>query len=170
MSGWHSRDNKIEEDYGDDFPAVNNITVRGALPADQVPSPTQSRTLPEAHFKSLRLFRKWCRFMPFIVSYTGYRRYASPEQAKLNLANHWRQHNKVRDIDSIDMFTCFGYERLYNIQQGDVWGGYILDQIAPVARDHIDSGDGFSFLEEKKYENKSSFLRNFYEGGKKPNY
>ena len=108
--------------------------------------------------------------MPFIVSYTGYRRYASPEQAKLNLANHWRQHNKVRDIDSIDNFTMYGMERLYNIQQGDVWGGYILDQIAPVARDHIDNGDGFSFLDEKKYENKSTFLRSFYEGGKKPNY
>ena len=170
MSGWHGRDRKLEEDGGDEFPALNNITVRGALPADQVPAPTRSRTLPEAHFKSLRLFRKWCRYMPFIVNWTGYRRYASPEQAKLNLANHWRQHNKVKDLDSIDQFTSFGYERLYNIQMGDVWGGYILDQIAPVARGHIDSGDGYSFLDEEKYEKKSTFLKNFYQGGKKPNY
>eukprot|EP00493_Phyllostaurus_siculus_P010296 UN10437 len=117
MSGWHTRDRKLEEDVGDDFPALNNITVRGALPADMVPAPTCSRTIPEAHFKSLRLFRKWCRYMPFVVNYTGYRRYASPEQAKLNLANHWRQHNKVRNTDAIDMFTRAGYERLYNIQR-----------------------------------------------------
>ena len=108
--------------------------------------------------------------MPFVVNYTGYRRYASPEQAKLNLANHWRANSKVRDTSSIDMFTRYGYERLYNIQQGDVWGGYILDSIAPVERDHIDSGDGFSTMDEMKYGKKSDFLKNFYTGGKKPNY
>ena len=108
--------------------------------------------------------------MPFVVNYTGDRRYASPEQAKLNLANHWRANSKVRDATSIDMFTRYGYERLYNIQQGDVWGGYILDSIAPVARDAIDQGDGFSTLDEMKYEKKSTFLKNFYTGGKKPNY
>jgi len=90
MSGWSKRDIKLEEDTGDDFPAVNNITGRGILPSDQIPSPTRSRTLPEAHFKSLRLFRKWCRYMPFVVNYTGYRAYANPEQAKINLALFWR--------------------------------------------------------------------------------
>ena len=34
MSGWHTRDRKMEEDVGDDFPAMNNITARGSLPAD----------------------------------------------------------------------------------------------------------------------------------------
>ena len=54
--------------------------------------------------------------MPFVVNWTGYKRYASPEAAKLNLANHWRANSKVRDCSSIDMFTRYGYERLYNIQ------------------------------------------------------
>ena len=108
--------------------------------------------------------------MPFVVHFTGYRRYTNPEVAKLTLANHWRQGNKIRNADAIDMFTKQGYERLYNIQQGDVWSGYILDQIAPVARDHIDGADGYSFLDEQKYENKSTFLRSFYTGGKKPNF
>ena len=39
----------------------------------------RSRSLPEAHLKSLRLFRKWCRYMPFVVNWTGYRKYANPE-------------------------------------------------------------------------------------------
>ena len=29
MSGWNGRDNVMAEDYGDDFPAMNNITHRG---------------------------------------------------------------------------------------------------------------------------------------------
>ena len=29
MSGWNSKDKVMAEDYGDDFPAMNNITVRG---------------------------------------------------------------------------------------------------------------------------------------------
>ena len=107
--------------------------------------------------------------MPFIVSYTGYRRYASPETGKLHLADHWRANSKVRNTAQIDMFTRYGYERLYVIQNGDVWGGYLLDTIAPVGRDRIDGGDGFSTLEDTKYAKKSSFLKNFYTGSK-PNF
>ena len=79
MSGWHPKDKKMWEDVGDDMPAFNNITTRGFLPADQVPGPTRSRNVVEAHQKSLRLFRRWCRFTPFIVTWAGYRRFASPE-------------------------------------------------------------------------------------------
>lgn len=37
----------------------------------------------EAHMKSLRLFRKYCRYMPLIINWNGYRRYTSAEKAKL---------------------------------------------------------------------------------------
>ena len=40
MSGWHAADKFMEENVGDDFPAMNNITVRGYLPADQIPAPS----------------------------------------------------------------------------------------------------------------------------------
>jgi hypothetical protein len=86
-----------------------------------------SRSIVEAHFKSLRLFRKYCRYLPFIINYFGYRKFTSPEQAKLHVANYWRQHNKVRDIHTVDMFVRGGYERLYGIQNGDVWGTIVLD-------------------------------------------
>ena len=78
MSGWSLRDKSFESEQLDSYPASNNITMRGSLPHDQVSSGARSRTLPEAHMKSLRLFRKWCRYMPFIVNWTGYRRYANP--------------------------------------------------------------------------------------------
>ena len=40
MSGWHPGDKYYETEVGDDFPAVNNITMRGSLPTDQIPSPS----------------------------------------------------------------------------------------------------------------------------------
>ena len=40
MSGWHPGDKFMEENTGDSFPAVNNITVYGYLPSDEVPSPS----------------------------------------------------------------------------------------------------------------------------------
>ena len=69
------------------------------------------------------------------------------------------------------MFTQKQMERLYNIQQGDVWGQYVLDQISPgISRNGTHSNDGFSLLDEKKNEGKSSFLKNFLSNQKKPNY
>jgi hypothetical protein len=43
MSGWHPADKYMEENVGSaDFQAVNNITVYGQLPSDQVPSASKS--------------------------------------------------------------------------------------------------------------------------------
>ena len=45
MRGWNLRDNKLSEDVGDDFPALNNITVRGALPSDMIPAPSKLKVM-----------------------------------------------------------------------------------------------------------------------------
>ena len=169
MSGYSHADRMLAEDTGSDFPAVNNITVAGYLPSDQVPAAARSRSLPEAHFKSLRLFRKYCRYMPFIIGWSGYQKYTNPEMAKLQLANYWRQQNKIRDIHTIDNFVRAGNERLYNIQQGDVWAGIILDQIAPQNRGMVERNSGFSYHEEVKFQNKSKFLKDFYTGNSRKN-
>ena len=108
--------------------------------------------------------------MPFIVHYTGFRKYTSPEQAKLQLARYWRQHNKVRDPTIIDCFVAKGGERLYNIQNGDIWSGNILDLIAPVRNGTVVGNEGFSTLDDKKYEKKSDFLKDFYTGAKRVQY
>lgn len=34
MSGWNAADKWMEENTGDEFPAMNNITVYGSLPSD----------------------------------------------------------------------------------------------------------------------------------------
>ena len=44
MSGWNLADQMQEDDMQHDFPSMNNITIAGYLPHDQVPSPGKSRT------------------------------------------------------------------------------------------------------------------------------
>ena len=65
--------------------------------------------------------------MPFLIGLNGMQRYTTPETAKMQVAAYWRTQMKVRNIHNIDMFVRSGYERLYNMQNGDVWGGVILD-------------------------------------------
>ena len=124
----------------------------------------------EAHFKSVRMFRRYCRYMPFLVNYMGFRKYATPEQAKLQLARYWRQHNKVRDPWQIDCFVARAADRMYNVQNGDIWGGVLLDQIMPVRQGVNAGNEGFSYHDEVKYEKKSDFLKDFYKGGKRVQY
>ena len=64
------------------------------------------------------------------------------------------------------MFCAMGYEKLYNIQQGDIWGGFVLETIMPYndGTRHTNHERGFSTLEAKKYNGKSKFLTNFYQG------
>ena len=71
----------------------------------------------------------------------------------------------MRDVEAIDNFVAGGNERLYNVQQGDVWGSIILDQIAPVGRGMVQGNEGFSYRNEVVYANKSNFLKDFYTGG-----
>ena len=75
-------------------------------------------------------------------------------------------HNKVRDPYALDVFVAKGNERLYNVQNGDIWGGILLDQIMPVRQGTNAGNEGFSTLDEVKYEGKSDFLKDFYKGGK----
>ena len=39
MSGWNTADKMMDEDTGSDFPSINNITVAGYMPHDQVAAP-----------------------------------------------------------------------------------------------------------------------------------
>ena len=56
------------------------------------------------------------------------------------------------------------------MQNGDVWGATILDQIAPLGRGMVQRNEGFSTLEDAKYGKKTQFLKDFYVNPKKPNF
>lgn len=102
MSGWSEADINPETQTGSIYPAINNITVRGLMPVDEVPSPKGSRNLVEANIKSLRAYRKWCRYMPFLIASLNLSRFTTPEQAKLHVAGIWKQNTRVRSIQQID--------------------------------------------------------------------
>ena len=164
MSGWNYQDKNNETDTGTEFPCQNNITMRGQLPSDMVPSPRQSKTIVEAHLRSLRAYRKWCRYMPFIVAYNGLFRMTNVEQAKLQLARTWRQQNRQRSIENLDRFSTLSAERLYNMQQGDIWGGLITDWICPTDKGNWVGTHGLDQFDEKVYKGKTDFLKGFYKG------
>ena len=52
MSGWSTADKFMDEDVGDGFPCINNITVGGYLPSDQVPGASKSLHLHANYFSS----------------------------------------------------------------------------------------------------------------------
>ena len=108
--------------------------------------------------------------MPFIINFYGLRKYTTPEHAKMQLVSYWRSHSINRDTEQIDWFIKASYERLYNLQGGDIWGGHILDEIAPAARGKITAFQGYTNYEEVKYKNKSGFLKDFYKSPKRPQY
>ena len=68
MSGWHPSDRpkgSVNGSYV--FRASNNITQPGTSLNDKNHTGTRSRTITQAHFKSLRCYRHWCRMMPWII-------------------------------------------------------------------------------------------------------
>ena len=79
MSGWSYADRNWALNYGNHYPARNNISVFGTMPVDEVPNFTRSKSLAHAHMKSLRLFRKYCRYMPMIIHWNGMRKHTSVE-------------------------------------------------------------------------------------------
>ena len=168
MSGWNYADKNNEVETGTEFPCQNNITMRGQLPSDFVPSPRRSKNIVEAHMRSLRAYRKWCRYMPYIVAYNGLFRMTNVEQAKLQLARTWRQQNRQRHIDNLDRFTAVSQERLYNMQQGDIWGGHVMEWIVPAHKGFALGSHGLDEFDEKVYKNKTDFLKGFYKGERPP--
>ena len=72
----------------------------------------------------------------------------------------------------MDWFVARAGERLYNVQNGDIWGSQLLGIIAPTGDNMIQSqgNQGFSYHEDVKFQGKSSFLKDFYEPRGKPEY
>ena len=166
MSNFWDKGDQEHFEHGHTSSAIysNNITKPGQFMNDMNPSGIKSRTLPQAHFKSLRCYRKFCRMMPFIINSYSLRTVVSAENAKLQLGRHWRHNNKVRSPLNIDHQVNYMYEILGNIEQQDVFSHVIIYLIAPQVYRGYSGRHGFSFLDEKRYGNKTTFMKNFYTG------
>jgi len=147
--------------------AGNNITIRGADITEGVPSQKPSKNLAQASLKSLRLFRKACRLMPFLLRAFEIQWRLTPTQAMLNLGNYFRRNSHLRDPVQIDFSVNEGYIKLMEAEQHHTYSTYLFQYISPT---NASPGDrGYSFLEEKRFKGKTSFLKGFYKGNK-PDY
>ena len=54
MSGWRQADKFMEENVGDDFPAMNNQTMYGYLPFDELPAPSTPSILLIYYFRKIK--------------------------------------------------------------------------------------------------------------------
>eukprot|EP01016_Furgasonia_blochmanni_P003548 TRINITY_DN1139_c0_g1_i5.p1 TRINITY_DN1139_c0_g1~~TRINITY_DN1139_c0_g1_i5.p1 ORF type:complete len:172 (+),score=42.61 TRINITY_DN1139_c0_g1_i5:209-724(+) len=145
----------------------NSITVRGSDILDQLPSTKRSKNMAEVHLKTLRLFRKVCRLMPFILRVHQITQRVNPTQATLNVAEHFRAKSHVRDLAIADRLLFLGYEKLYEAEQHYTYSTFLYQWVCPP--NYTPNDRGFSYLEEKKLAGKTRFLKEFYKG-KGPHY
>ena len=154
--------------YGRSGLAGNNITNRGANIIDHIPSTHPSRNMVEAHFKSLRLFRKLCRLTPILLRIHNLYTKVNPVQAKINCARLFREKSHLRDPSIVDHYVVKGYDALSEAEQHYCQNTHLYQFFCP--RDTTLLGDrGYSYLDEQKYGNKTTFLKSFYKGNR-PNY
>jgi len=154
--------------HGDRFGfAGNNITNRGADILENLPSQKPSKTLSEAALKSLRLYRRCCRLIPAILRWHEITWRLEPVQAKLGLAQVFKEKAHLRDPALIDAWVTRGYERLIEAEQHHTYSTYLFQFLSPT---QLPNDRGFSYLDEKKYKGKTTFLKTFYKGPLKTNY
>jgi len=90
-----------------------------------------------------------------------------PIQAKLNLAEVFREKDHLRDPALIDQWVTRGYERLIEAEQHHTYSQYLSQFLCPK---NYPNDKGYSYLDDKKYKGKTSFLKTFYKGPLKTNY
>ena len=168
MSGWHPTDRQSTDSKTiTNLRSYNNMTQPGKLVSNMNPTGTPSRSITQAHFKALRCYRHYCRMIPFLLKTYSMREMTNEAQAKMHLARHWRRANKVRDPLMVDEMVTRWYEKMLNMKQQDIWGGYVYYLFCPSDKDQYIRREGYSYHEEVKYEGKTDFMKDFYTGGKK---
>jgi len=118
--------------------------------------------MAEASLKTLRLFRKACRLMPFLLRAFEISWRVTPIQAQLNLAIYFRERAHLRDPSQVDFWVAQGYMKLMEAEQHHTYSTFLFQYIAP--SNFTPSDRGYSYLDDKKYKGKTSFLKDFYKG------
>jgi hypothetical protein len=147
----------------------NIVTTRGDIIYHEQPSVKQSRNMAEARINSLRLYKRICRLMPFILHV--WKLYAHGKvnlhNSKMNIAEHFREKKHIRDPRAIDMYLNYGYMTMHNAEHKySDW--YHFERFLLPGKSRP-GDEGVSYLDKVKYSGKSSFLTKFYKGDR-PNY
>ncbi|CAG9335695.1 unnamed protein product [Blepharisma stoltei] len=143
----------------------NNITCRTAeiYTHNRL---TPSKTLAEAKIQHLKFYRDACRRMPYILKNSSITNQIHPTQAKLNLATFLRQSLFARNPRVIDSLTIRGYDWLHS----SIWCyNHHHNFVHMIMNPKIDDR-GYNYLDDVRYANSSSFLKDFYSGKGEANY
>ena len=87
--------------------------------------------------------------------------------AKINLAEHFREKKHLRDPKAVDSLLDFGYQTMHNAEHKYSDWYHFYKYIGPGKT--IEVNNSGSYLDKVKYSGKSSFLTKFYKGDR-PNY
>ena len=126
----------------------------------------RSTNLAEAHAKTLKCYRDFCRRTPYLVQSLQVNHMVHPTQAKINLGHYFRRSSHIRSIPTIDHFVTSMYESLHEASWHYAHQHHLAGLFLP--SDHNDNV-GFSYLDEVKHEGQSDFLKSFLKGTNKPN-
>ena len=152
---------------GSTLPANNITTVRSDVLMRELPMVKPSRNMFEGRLKSLRLYTRICRLVPFIIRIYGYQKKVAPAAMKFNIANFFREKAHLRRPEDIDHAVDRGYVHLHEAEQ-HYSDTHMFDVIIqPYTQP--DGRYGYSYLTEKQYGDRSTFLKDFYTGNR-PDY
>lgn len=127
-----------------------------------------SKTLQEAHRSALRLYRRFCRLVPFLLRNNFLTYKTTPALAKQQLATQFRPYARSTNLVEIDLAIAEGYEQMLTMEQIYVEPAGCFLELAPKER-HRDTG--YSFFDQRfNKDNKkaSGFLTSFYKLKKDP--
>ena len=74
-----------------------------------------SLSVEDAHIKSLRLYRRFCRLIPFLIRNNYLQFKTTPALAKQQLATHFRKLAKCTNVNELDLEISEGYEQMLTL-------------------------------------------------------
>ncbi|CAK9208824.1 unnamed protein product [Sphagnum troendelagicum] len=121
---------------------------------------SSSRTLEEAHRRSMDFFREACRALPDIMDRYNLQEVTTLSELRSKIAAEFRKHSKVTNLKVVDMLVFKGQEELqycvdHSKQRHHLLGQYIIGKEGL-------AGDVHKLGETDHGE--SEFLKSFYRG------
>ena len=116
----------------------------------------------------MRLYRRFCRLVPFLIRNNWLTYKTTTPLAKQQLALYFRKFINSTDISEIDNAVTEGYEQMLTLEQIYVEPAGCFFELAPKER-HRDAG--YSFFDQRFAKNNkkaTSFLTDFYKLRKDP--
>jgi hypothetical protein len=125
----------------------------------------------EAHKLTLQFYRQACRLLPALINRQGNSFHLDYHKSKLNMGAWVRKGANIREPMEVTKAIRHAYDFLfhcvYNEMESGYFNRYILTQPTRYDESYLSSfphSKGLNLMENKKFGNKSNFLRKFVKG------